>query len=58
LTVGAPSGEYFITAGTQRRKTKTKEGVSNMENTVEFDDIEFIETSAELLATSYYVNIQ
>jgi hypothetical protein len=29
-----------------------------MENTVEFDDIEFIETSAELLATSYYVNIQ
>jgi hypothetical protein len=24
----------------------------------EYDDIEFIETSAELLATSYYVNIQ
>lgn len=29
-----------------------------MENTLEFDDIEFIETSSELLATSYYVNIQ
>lgn len=24
----------------------------------QFDDIEFIETSADLLATSYYVNIQ
>lgn len=33
-------------------------GVSIMESTVAFDDIEFIETSAELLATSYYVNIQ
>jgi hypothetical protein len=28
----------------------------NMENT--FDDIEFIETSADLLATAYHVNIQ
>ncbi|WP_267891523.1 hypothetical protein [Streptomyces sp. NRRL WC-3604] len=25
---------------------------------VEFDDIEFIETAEELLATSYYKNIQ
>jgi hypothetical protein len=25
---------------------------------LEIDDIEFIETSADLLATSYYVNIQ
>jgi aspartate oxidase len=35
-----------------------QKGVSSMESTVAFDDIEFIETSAELLATSYYVNIQ
>jgi hypothetical protein len=31
--------------------------VIHMENTL-VEDIEFIETSAELLATSYYVNIQ
>jgi hypothetical protein len=29
-----------------------------VEEQFDIDDIEFIETSAELLATSYYVNIQ
>lgn len=28
-----------------------------MEETIEFDDIEFVETDAELLALSTYVNI-
>ncbi|MFE5692269.1 hypothetical protein ACFQ7B_05315 [Streptomyces erythrochromogenes] len=46
-------GQHFINAG--NNPVRKKELIV-MENT--YDDIEFIETSAELLATAYHVNIQ
>ncbi|KUL75132.1 hypothetical protein ADL34_15705 [Streptomyces sp. NRRL WC-3605] len=49
-------GEHFIS----RRESpgENEKGSESRWRNVEFDDIEFIETAEELLATSYYKNIQ
>jgi hypothetical protein len=52
-----PIRGFGILFSSPEQPANRRRDVNLMEN-VEFDDIEFIETAEELLATSYYKNIQ